>query len=1127
MADSRAPLYLNSSTGNVDVFGGEDALTWNFTSAAGNPVTINVGGSPYFTMDRTGEFQLEAGITWNADSGGDVGEQYDHRPDNVHVATQAAVGAASGVGDGSRLSLNSLIIGHGNVNKTLGADQGLGPIPNIRYNAAGAKWQFSDDGIAYVDMSALVAPTWDNIYALDKTLDIDSTVLTFDQSATTGVGFTVSRNLASGFTDAAIMVVSNQNASDDQVALSVTSAGGPTASVTFTGDPAASLNVLTATAAASGALGAAADLRAVTAAITPNAGDNASAVYQGFYATGSAVGASTKYGFRADANWDYGFHAAGTSYFAGVELQTGDVLIGPVGLTDKDVTAYQTGVNDPKIRYQNAGTKWQFTNDGTTWYDVLIPTWDALYALDQTLTIAGSPLTFSQTAVTGSGFVINRNLASGSTDAPIVKINNQNASDDQYGLQVLTAGGPGVVVALTGTPAATQRVAAASATASGGLGAASDIRVCEAAITDNAADNASAVYQGFYATGSAAGSATRYGFRADANWSYGFHSAGTSYFSGVELQTRDVLIGPVGLTDKDITAYQSGVNDPKIRYQNAGTKWQFTNDGTTWYDIPITWDTLYANDKTLTVDAAALTLTQTAVTSNALVVARNLASGSTDAPIVKIDNQNAGDDQAGLQVLSAGGLGLVVALTGAPAAVQPVAAASATASSGLGAASDIRVYAATIADNAADNASAVYQGFYATGAAAGSAEKYGFRADANWDYGFHSAGTSYFSGVELQTGDVLIGPVGLTNKDITAYQSGVNDPKVRYQNAGTKWEFTNDGTTWYDFLTSIAWDAIYAGDKTLDIDTSALTFDQSSTSGYGFVVSRNLASGSTDSPVMRVYNQNAGDDQHALEVNSAGICGLLATCTGTVLAGNKAHEIKFEPAGPLGAGTIYNTYVTTTTNGNANHIGMYFLKGGAGAGVNTAIDVSTGWYYSIRTASPIYAQYLASVVTDRNVINSLFTSSGSAPGSPFTGSCYTATWSGNAGDTANCIAVGFKAVGTTTGSSTRRGFEADTNWDRGLYSIPPCEITTETDVAEVALILDQNDEDQGFINFAGSTPGAAYDSAKNLTTWQGGAGAVVGPLGQAVAEAYWAWGGMMRHEVNGSEVWVPYYTYAT
>jgi len=61
MSTSYAPTLINAA-GRVQRFGAEESLTWNFTSVAGDPMTLQVGGAPYFTFDRTGALLIESDI---------------------------------------------------------------------------------------------------------------------------------------------------------------------------------------------------------------------------------------------------------------------------------------------------------------------------------------------------------------------------------------------------------------------------------------------------------------------------------------------------------------------------------------------------------------------------------------------------------------------------------------------------------------------------------------------------------------------------------------------------------------------------------------------------------------------------------------------------------------------------------------------------------------------------------------------------------------------------------------------------------------------------------------------------------------------------------------------------------
>jgi len=146
----------------------------------------------------------------------------------------------------------------------------------------------------------------------------------------------------------------------------------------------------------------------------------------------------------------------------------------------------------------------------------------------------------------------------------------------------------------------------------------------------------------------------------------------------------------------------------------------------------------------------------------------------------------------------------------------------------------------------------------------GSNLPYGINIDANWDYGIHSASAIYGAGVELSANTVLIGPENAsTNKDIVAYQASASNPTIRYDYATSTWMLTHNGTNYYDILTSAyvpvapTWDALYAGSQTMAIGTSSpLTWTQTSTAGYGFVVDKTVTGATT--AIMKVAANTAG-----------------------------------------------------------------------------------------------------------------------------------------------------------------------------------------------------------------------------------------------------------------------------
>jgi len=80
-------------------------------------------------------------------------------------------------------------------------------------------------------------------------------------------------------------------------------------------------------------------------------------------------------------------------------------------------------------------------------------------------------------------------------------------------------------------------------------------------------------------------------------------------------------------------------------------------------------------------------------------------------------------------------------------------------------------------------------------------------------------------------------------------------------------------------------------------------------------------------------------------------------------------------------------------------------------------------------------------------------------------------------------------------------------------------IDTATDLGTEALKIQQDDDDQAFIDFDGTS---AADSSKNIST-QNGDGSVEGPKNYSAANG-WAFEGMVKVEVNGAARWMPYYS---
>lgn len=533
MSTNFSPLFRNTS-GHTQRFGAEETLTWDFTSATGDPMVLLVGGATYFTFGRGGTLLIESNITWNADTGGDVGALYDHRPDNVSAASMLAVGAISAGSPGAKLQLNTLTLGHGNVNKYVDAEQGLGNTPFMRYNAVNTRWEFSDDGITATAFSAgFGTTTWDALYAADKTLIVDSTVLTFNQTATTGVAFQVVRNLASASTANPILLAEQQNAGDDQPALAVAQVATAASALDI-------YEGLQATGTIRYGFGAAGKLTITTKSsladsaihIVQNDIDDSFATFEGTSGAGASVNISTDNGATAD--------------MIQVTVDGGASV-----------------------------TRWIPAYSSTTL--PAAPTWDAIYAGSKTLDIDSLVLTFDQSSTSGIGFTVSRNLAAAFTNDPIMNINQINSLDDQAAL--LVSGG----IADVSGEVPVLNVLATSA----GMASPGDIMVgVQSTAVKHASDAGGSFARAYQADISGAvGSVTAIGYYA-----------GTGFASGIYCKSPvDVILpasgGTIGLTVsvEDLTAdgiqvVGIGANTGNAIYVDANWTYGFHNDSPSLFD---------------------------------------------------------------------------------------------------------------------------------------------------------------------------------------------------------------------------------------------------------------------------------------------------------------------------------------------------------------------------------------------------------------------------------------------------------------------------------------------------------------------------------------------------------------
>lgn len=237
------------------------------------------------------------------------------------------------------------------------------------------------------------------------------------------------------------------------------------------------------------------------------------------------------------------------------------------------------------------------------------------------------------------------------------------------------------------------------------------------------------------------------------------------------------------------------------------------------------------------------------------------------------------------------------------------------------------------------------------------------------------------AGSVLKVGEVQLGPLGATDKQITALQSG-SSPYIKFLNGSSKWQFSNDGSTPLDFGTSNvnSWDDLYALDTSLTISGSALAFTKTSTTGYGFTVTRNLSS--NNAGLVYFDNQNSLDAYTTLSVLTAG------------------------------SGYCINAINSNTTHGNDKALATTGY-----AAFNKSIQNSTLSTYYTLVSSSISGS--ASYGVGNTTVN-----------------CFRAVYTrGSVADNASAYIIGFNATGSGASESTqKRAFNADSNWTYGLYS---------------------------------------------------------------------------------------------
>jgi hypothetical protein len=101
----------------------------------------------------------------------------------------------------------------------------------------------------------------------------------------------------------------------------------------------------------------------------------------------------------------------------------------------------------------------------------------------------------------------------------------------------------------------------------------------------------------------------------------------------------------------------------------------------------------------------------------------------------------------------------------------------------------------------------------------------------------------------------------------------------------------------------------------------------------------------------------------------------------------------------------------------------------------------------------------------------------------------------------------FKLSIDSSDIGSQTAFTVDRNLQMGINASAPdarFEVATETDEGKQAITIDQNDADQAFIDFQGTSAASAANNISTLTS------------GNSIQ-------GFLRQEVNGATVWTPYY----
>jgi len=522
--------------------------------------------------------------------------------------------------------------------------------------------------------------TWDMIYANDKHLDIDGAPLVFEQTSTTGYGLHVYRGLGSASTNSPILQAKNSpvGSVDDQPSFASVyedAVGGNLGTITISKSEFSSTTGVTN-----------ADVHAYYGTLSADAADSGG-TFRAFSAAGTTVGSWTnQYGFYADANFDYGLYSES---LAAVVLAPASSSAGSTHVVDSQYTSPGLASGAIIYHYRAKPTGDAGDNAGGSYYG---------YLAEGTATGSATKRAFYA---------------------------DQNWEESFYGLAKAY-----ITDSFTTADSCLQVVSSSTT-----LGAGVVLNGIESQINGHASDPGTASIRGFYANGTATGSAVKYGFYADTAWDYGLYSGAKIY------ATLSSISSGVNVYDAVVTT--SGLGAPDL----VGFNFDVTESAT---------------------DASKIRGVNLSLTPD--------ASASNDTIGVLVD----GDWDYGLN--SASPVFVEPTPSTATAGLYSVYGGGYDASgAALGATSSVLVYHATITPNAADNSNAYYMGFYAAGSTTGSANKIAFFTDSNWDYGLYTTALSF---VGVTPGSAPGGTVSVSDNRYSAASAalGLGDA-VRVLNA--------------------------------------------------------------------------------------------------------------------------------------------------------------------------------------------------------------------------------------------------------------------------------------------------------------------------------------------------------